>query len=122
MTQKYYMCKSLKTATSQMSNQPFRVDADTYTLLHSQYTDQYSCYTQNVENNVCVCPTGTVDFLCATELYTRCYINITNPAFYEGCTGEDSFFYIYSIPGFSPCIFQNFTDPNPRTVEFDLNC
>ena len=122
MTQKYYMCKSLKTNTQNKSNQPFRVDAETYHLLHSQYSDQYSCYTQNVENNVCMCPTGTVDYLCATELYTRCYINITNPAFYAGCTGEDSFFYIYSIPGFSPCFYQNFTDPTEQEIEFELNC
>ena len=60
--------------------------------------------------------------MCATELYTRCYINITEPALYKGCEDkyEDSFYYLYSIPGFSPCYFFNFS--NPLTVEFDLNC
>ena len=70
---------------------------------------------------MCVCPPGTVDYVCATELYTRCYINITNPPFYEGCQDqfEDSFYYMYSIPGFSPCFWYNFN--SSIDVEFELN-
>lgn len=121
-TQKYYMCKSLATANSKKSSEPFRVTSETYQLLLSNYSDQYSCYTQNVENNVCMCPGGYMDFLCATDLYTRCYINVTNPALYEGCADkhEDSFYYLYSIPGFSPCFWYNFS--SSLTVEFEVNC
>ena len=127
-TQKYYMCKSLKAASesrqSSSDQQPFRVTSETYNLLLSNYSDQYSCYTQNVENNVCVCPNGVVDSVCNTPLYTRCYINITNPPFYKGCENEfeDSFYYLYSVPGFSPCFWQNFSSPLPLDVEFTLNC
>ena len=68
-TQKYYMCKSLKTSAEggrQASSEAFRVTSETYNLLLSSYSDQYSCYTQNVENNVCVCPKGVVDYVCET--------------------------------------------------------
>jgi hypothetical protein len=60
---------------------------------------------------VCVCSGGVVDFECNTALYTKCYINITDPPFYKGCgpaDGEkfqDSFYYLYSVPGFSPCFW-----------------
>ena len=104
------MCKSLNTASTegdQAGAEEFRVTNETYSLLQSEYSDQYSCYTENVENNVCVCPQGAVDYLCATDLYTKCYINITEPAFYKGCENEfeDSFYYLYSVPGFSPCFW-----------------
>lgn len=90
-------------------------------MLLSNYSDQYSCYTQNVENNVCVCPQGVVDFMCATNLYQKCYINITNPPFFQGCEDRpDTFEYLYSIPGFSPCYPQNFS--GSMNVEFTLNC
>ncbi len=85
MAQKYHMCQSLSKANAGKASEPFRVDSETYQLLLSNYSDQYSCYTQNVENNVCVCPGGHMDAVCATETTTRCYINVTNPAFYKGC-------------------------------------
>lgn len=122
ITQKYYMCKSLKTSNhTQMQSEPFRVDAETYQMLHTNYSDQYSCYTQNVENNVCVCPSGAVDYECSNELYTRCYLNVTNPPLYQGCSNNtDSFYYMYSIPGFSPCFFYNFS--SSIDVEFEVHC
>ena len=91
-------------------------------MLLTNHTEQYSCYSQNVENNVCMCPGGYMDALCATQLYTKCYINITEPAFYAGCddTYEDSFFYLYSIPGFSPCFFQKWDES--RDITFEVNC
>ena len=91
-------------------------------MLHANYSDQYSCYTQNVVNNVCVCPQGKIDYLCATDLYTKCAINVTNPPFYKGCENEfeDSFYYLYSVPGFSPCFWQNFS--SSIDVEFALTC
>lgn len=97
------------------------MDSDTYHLLLSNYSDQYACYTQNVENNVCVCPGNVVDFECATNLMQKCYINITSPTFYKGCEDRpDSFYYLYSIPGFSPCYPQDFN--KPLTVDFKLAC
>ena len=55
-TQKYYMCKSLKASSSEggraASSEAFRVTSETYQMLLTSYSDQYSCYTQNVENNV----------------------------------------------------------------------
>ena len=44
------MCKSLKAASSESrqssnDNQPFRVTSETYNMLLSNYSDQYSCYT-----------------------------------------------------------------------------
>ena len=57
------MCKNLKSSnTAGSSDSAFRVSSETYHMLLSNYSDQYSCYTQNVENNVCVCPSGSVDF------------------------------------------------------------
>ena len=123
------MCKSLLKTSSDSTTkattndkQPFRVDSETYNFLLSNYSDQYSCYTQNVENNVCVCAPGNTDALCDTEYYTRCYINVTNPPFYRDCAKdhEDSFYYLYSIPGFSPCYPQYFN--GTLEVEYTLNC
>lgn len=51
----------------------------------------------------------------------KCYINITNPPFYQGCEDRpDTFEYLYSVPGFSPCYPQNFS--SVITVDFDLVC
>jgi len=122
-TQKHYMCKSVSDANvSQKASEPFRVTSETYQMLLTNYTDQYSCYTQNVENNVCVCPGGRMDVQCATKLYTKCYVNITEPAFFKGCEDkfEDSFYYLYSIPGFSPCFWYNFNET--VDVTYEVHC
>ena len=39
MSQKYYMCKSLKTASNHQSDAPFRVSSETYNFLLSNYSD-----------------------------------------------------------------------------------
>ena len=117
-TQKYYMCKSLKPGST---SEAFRVTSETYQRVLSDYPDQYSCYTQLVEKNVCVCPKGVVDYMCLTETYTKCYINITEPMFYKGCEErEDTFEYLYSVPGFSPCYPQFFNES--LTIEYELTC
>lgn len=69
-----------------------------------------------------MCPSGYTDVRCDTELYTKCYINITEPAFYKSCADEheDSFYYLYSIPGFSPCFWYNFNES--IQVGFEVNC
>ena len=89
--------------------------------MSANHTDQYTCYTRDVENNVCVCPKGKSDFECATASYQKCYLNITDPAFYQGCEDkEDSPYYLYSVPGYSPCYFLNFNET--YTVEFYITC
>lgn len=122
--QKYFMCMSLspKNMVGQKASEPFRVTSETYQMLLQNYTDQYSCYTQNVETNVCVCPSGYMDVMCSTDLYTRCYMNITDPPFYAGCENEyeDSFYYLYSIPGFTPCFWHNFN--SSIELSFEIHC
>lgn len=49
-----------------------------------------------------------------------CYLNITDPAFYKTCDYPDSDFYIYSIHGFDPCYFLDFT--STYDVHYTLNC
>ena len=113
------MCKPLKRGAK--ASEAFRVSKHTYDRVLTDYASQYSCYTQMIETNVCVCPKGTIDYQCATETYTKCAINVTSPAFYKGCEDkEDSFYYLYSVPGFSPCYPQNFTQS--INVEFELTC
>jgi len=72
------MCRELK------PNQPlFRVTSETFRELHDK--EGYRCNQKNVTKNVCVCPKGYGDFQCATQLYQKCLVNITEPAFYKGC-------------------------------------
>ena len=48
-------------------------------------------------------------------------MNVTEPALYKGCKDKpDSDFYVYSISGFDPCNFYDFTKKN--TFKFLLNC
>ena len=104
-TQKYYMCKKIQ--MNQSSGKPkeaFRVTKETYQFLLANHSDSYSCFTQNVDTNVCVCPKGQSDFECVTASSTKCYLNITNPPFYQGCEDRpDTPYYLYSVPGYSPC-------------------
>lgn len=38
-----------------------------------------------------------------------CFVNITNPPLYKGCNGTDSDYYMYSLGGYAPCYFYDFT-------------
>ena len=109
---------------SQSTGKPkdaFRVTKETYQFLLANHSDSYSCYTQNVETNVCVCPKGQSDVECAVSAYDKCYLNITNPAFYQGCEDHpDTPYYLYSVPGYSPCYYQDFN--GPLDVEFYMHC
>jgi hypothetical protein len=96
----------------------FRVTKETYKQL--QADQEYSCTSKNITKNVCVCPKGYGDFECSTALYTKCFINITEPAFDKGCKGNDTPYYLYSIPSYDPCFFLNFSQP--YTVVFNLQC
>ena len=117
-TQRYYMCKSIKPGSNSAA---FRVTYETYQRVQVDYSDQYSCYSQEVEKNVCVCQKGFVNYMCSDENYTKCAINVIEPNFAQGCEErEDSFYYLYSVPGFSPCWPQNFN--STINVKFSLNC
>jgi len=78
-TQTWYMCRSIK---NPRVSDAFRVTKETYNRILANYADQFSCYVQNTERNVCVCPQNMVDFECGTSKPTKCYINITEPAFW----------------------------------------
>lgn len=64
----------------------------------------------NFTNDACYCPAGYSGYNCGSYSFTRCYVNITEPAFYEGCKGNfsDSFSYDYSIQGHDPCFYFDF--------------
>jgi hypothetical protein len=87
------------------------------------YAHQFSCNVEEVTNDVCVCPQGSGDYLCNTELYHKCYVNITDPPLYKGCADKpDSAYYLYSIPGFSPCFHFDFSAKKPFALGYNLNC
>ena len=70
---------------------------------------------------MCVCPMGFTGYLCQTRQNTKCYLNITKPELYKPCPEKkDSYFYMYSIPGFDPCHPIPFDEP--IEIEFEVNC
>ena len=102
----YYMCTKLS------NNQQIRVTKDTFTLLSQNYTDQYQCQLLFKENPVCICPQGYYNYDCSVALATKCYVNITSPPFYKGCSERpDTPEYMYSIPGYDPCFPLDFSAP-----------
>jgi hypothetical protein len=106
-TQRYFICRSLQ---KQGDTEPFRVTKETYLTLLQNYTDTYTCFTKEVSNNVCVCPKGFNDYECATTMYRKCFVNITDPPFYAGCPDRpDTVQYLYSVPGYDPCFHLNFS-------------
>lgn len=50
----------------------------------------------------------------------KCYVNVTDPPFYQRCQKEDTPEYMYSIPGFDPCYPLDFSQK--QTIKFMLNC
>lgn len=98
----------------------FRVDSATYENLVQNYTTQYECRTQNVEKQVCFCAQGYFGFSCLTAIQQKCYVNVTDPPFYQRCNKEDTPEYMYSIPGFDPCYPLDFSQK--QTIKFMINC
>jgi hypothetical protein len=88
----------------------------------TSYSNQFDCNVRNVTKDVCICPKGRGDYLCATAGEFKCYINMTEPALYEGCADkfEDSAYYLYSIPGFSPCFWFDFD--TVVSMKYKLEC
>jgi len=59
--------------------------------------------------------------MCATSLYQKCFINITEPAFYQGCREKpDTPYYLYSVPGYDPCHFFDFS--KSYEIKYKLEC
>ena len=57
-----------------------------------------------------MCPQGYGDFQCETSLYKKCMVNFTEPALHKGCPERpDTPYYLYSVPGYDPCHFFNFS-------------
>ena len=54
-------------------------------------------------------------------MYKKCYVNITDPPFYKGFSDKpDSYYYMYSIPGYDPCFFFDFG--KSHDIKFKLMC
>lgn len=82
----------------------------------TSYSEQFSCHIRNVTNDVCICPKGYGDFLCATADYRKCWVQIIDPDLAKGCSDrEDTPYYLYSVPGFSPCYFFDFNSQTDMT-------
>lgn len=107
------MCRE-NSAQSQL----YRVTHQSFLKLKQD--SKYKCSEKNVTKKVCVCPKGYGDFRCSTQLYKKCFINITEPAFYKGCNKPDTPYYFFSVPGYDPCFYLNFS----RSIEvvFNLQC
>jgi len=68
-----------------------------------------------------MCPPGRTDFLCATAMLQKCALQITDPDFVTGCPNNpDSAYYTYSLLGYAPCYFLDFT--STYSVEFYVKC
>lgn len=113
--QTYYNCKRLSAERGY-----FRVTKQTYKELLRNA--DYKCIVRNQTNNVCVCPRGFGDFECSTLLYKKCFINVTEPAFFKGCASSqrDTPFYLYSITGYDPCEYLDFT--KAHEIHFQVHC
>lgn len=101
----------------------YRVTYDTYKTLVTlpYYTQRVTCEIESVTNEVCFCPSGFTGYLCDVNQYTKCYVNMTEPALYKGCKDKpDSDYYVYSIQGFDPCFFYDFT--KQYTLKYMLQC
>ena len=118
MNQTWYVC-------TDKSNGTFtRYTKDSFDLISSNrwYQERVDCQAEFKTKQVCYCPAGYTDYLCSTKEFTKCYVNFTNPALHEGCKDdyEDSEYYMYSIQGFDPCHFYDFS--KEYTFQYKLKC
>ena len=67
-TQTYYTCFEM----GEIIGKWFRVNKQTYRMLMSSYSDQFTCNIKDVTNDVCVCPKGYGDYVCATADLQKC--------------------------------------------------
>jgi len=82
-------------------DQKYRVTNESFAYLTTLpfYAKRATCKMEEVENYACLCPAGFTGVYCQYQDYTKCYVNITQPALYKGCKDEypDSEDYLYSI-------------------------
>jgi hypothetical protein len=114
-TQEYFMCRS----DFFENGEAFRVTKDDYEAL-ANYPDDFECYSEVRDTFVCMCNPYAKDVLCMTELDQSCFVNITNPPLYKGCNGTDSDYYMYSLGGYAPCYFYDFTQA--YTFDMKIEC
>lgn len=86
------------------------------------YTKRTTCESRDIKKKVCVCPSGFSGSLCATQLYSQCFVQITEPNLAAGCSDkhEDSDYYVYSIQGYDPCNYFDFN--GKTTLKYKLVC
>ncbi|TNV79791.1 hypothetical protein FGO68_gene10759 [Halteria grandinella] len=113
-TQRYFLCRKLGEEDS------FRVDSSTYENLQQNYTSQYQCRAELVQKEVCYCAQGYYGYSCVAAVQQKCYVNVTDPPFYQRCNREDTPDYMYSIPGFDPCYPLDFKEK--QSIKFMINC
>ena len=54
-------------------------------------------------------------------MYKKCFVNITDPAFYAGCPErKDTPQYMYSLQGYDPCFYLDFS--RSYEVKYQLQC
>lgn len=67
-----------------------------------------------------MCAPGKTDFLCATAAEQQCFAHILEPNFDQGCTDlPDSDYYMYSLGGYAPCFFFDFSSTIEITVKIE---
>lgn len=80
-----------------------------------------NCPAEVATNEACYCPSGFSGYDCSLRATTKCYVNITEPALYEGCNFKDSEEYVFSISGYDPCNYYDF-DNEIITIRYMLQC
>lgn len=118
ITQIYYNCHQ-----NSAPDVTYRTTYQTYQFLTTlpYYQSRVTCEQETTSNDVCYCPSGFTGYLCDTAAFNKCYVNITEPALYKGCSErEDSEYYVYSIHGFDPCFYFDFS--KTYTMKFLLQC
>jgi hypothetical protein len=87
------------------------------------YLENMDCMEPFVyENDVCYCPAGFSGVDCSSKAssYTKCFINVTEPALYKKCQKPDTPDYVYSIYGHESCFSYDFSQN--MTFKYKLEC
>ena len=67
-----------------------------------------------------MCAPGRTDFLCQNAAEQQCFVHIREPNFDQGCMGNpDSDYYLYSLGGFAPCFYFDFSATYEITVTIE---
>lgn len=117
ITQTYFLCHP-----KDKPNTIYRVTQQTYNDLtfYPYFQRTITCETKQQSNPACYCAAGYSGAYCNEPSYSKCYVNMTTPKLYEGCNKPDSDYYVYSIQGFDPCFFYDFTQQ--YEFKYLLNC